>query len=134
MRKLLVTLFALLVSGPAYAQSLNTSYVATAVNANGLVVSGSHLVIGGHITGNFSTGALWMFFDAASIPADGSVTPAACFSVPATLTPNLTSTGSMANAPIPVPVVNGITMVASSSGSCGTLTKITGIYFEALYQ
>jgi len=135
MRKLgiLVALCAgMFCASPASAQLLSHQ-VWTATPANGLVSVGTGVLMGAHITGALPAGAMMMIFDGTSIPADGALAtaPPGCFTIQATISPNITSTGWMANDPSPVVITNGLVVVASSSADCFHLTKISNLYISA---
>lgn len=106
--------------------------LATTTAVSSLVVSGVHYLSGFHITANLPDGGCAMIFDATSAPADGTVTPLGCFTIPPTFSPATTTTLSMANTPFQTQTVNGICLVISSTGPF-TKTAATG-YISILYQ
>lgn len=135
MKKLLAGLLGCFLATSAFAQSC-PSAVCVLTNSslgNGLAISGVHNLIGAHATGAIPANGMLLIIDGTAVPADGAVVPAGCFTMQSTISPNTTSTIAMAN-PIGVPTVNGIVLVVSSSGTCFTLTKVTNLYFSALYQ
>lgn len=77
---------------------------------------------------NGVTAGFLMTFDAASVPADGSVTPKSCVAVAAG------ATASINYAPSPPErYATGIVAVLSSAG-CFTKTSLTGAFMKGLAQ
>lgn len=68
-----------------------------------------------------------LIFDSATVPADGTVTPKLCYSIPATSTTG----ASWLN--YPIPFSNGIVIVFSSTG-CFSKTVSATAFFSAQVQ
>lgn len=136
MRKLLALLLVLALPSVAHAQSssLNpaASVLASTSPASSLSIVGSKWVLGFHVT--TPTQGYLMAFDAASVPADGAVTPQLCVVVPPPAAPGLSATVSVsASAQLAFQTTNGIVLVFSSTG-CFTKTAVSTAYFSLLYQ
>lgn len=116
----------------AQSSSLNAPASAsrTSVAASDLSVAGQHTLLG--FTVAAPAAGFVMVFDAVSAPANGTVSPAACYPIP---TPGAGqwSSLSMANTPIAVGVTTGITIVYSTTG-CYTLTKSATAFISVIWQ
>lgn len=109
--KRLLSAFALLAT-PAMAQMTTTNQATSAV-AGSLSLPGPAYLHGINVTSGASAGYV-MLFDAAAVPADGTVTPARCL-------PLAANTGIERTFPTPLRIANGITVVFSTTG-CFTKT------------
>lgn len=114
MRKILsIAALLLLLVSPAYAQQIfgnPIKPVATTVAAGSLIAKAtSGFMYGFSATSGASAGYL-MILDSATVPADGTVTPAYCYVMAAN------STVSVSFIENPAAFVNGITFVYSTTG------------------
>lgn len=89
---------------------------ATPTAQSSWVVSGSHAFLGFTVVAP-SAGYV-LAWDATSVPADGSVTPAGCFPIQAPISGGPNSFTSMANTPTGVLVQNGIALAFSTGADC----------------
>lgn len=132
-------LAALGLSAAAHAQAsgLNsTSSLATTTASATWTIMGAHALMGFTVAAPTpqAAPAFVLVFDATSAPADGAVTPAACYPMtPASFSGQWTST-SMANTPFGAPVVNGITLVYSIGADCFHKTASAVAFMSVLYQ
>lgn len=140
MKKFILGLTATLCFGQmAHAQSssLNSATsTSSSVAASSLTVSGPHPLLGFTVAAPtpLAAPAFVLVFDATSPPADGVVSPAACYPMsPAAFSGQWTSL-SMANTPFGAPVINGIVLVYSTAADCYHKTATTGAFFSVLYQ
>ncbi len=112
MKKLLIAA-ALLFMGTPVAAQLFSANQATPVAASSLVIANPAYLHGINVTTGASAGYL-MLFDATSVPADGTVSPARCIPIAAT-------TGVERTFPTPLNMRNGVVVVFSTTG-CFTKT------------
>lgn len=140
MKRFLCALLAcasLSVSAHAQTSGLNsTSSLATTSASGSWTIVGAHALMGFTVAAPtpLAAPAFVLVFDAASAPADGVVTPAACYPMtPASFSGQWTST-SMANTPFGAPVVNGITLVYSIGADCFHKTASAVAFMSVLYQ
>lgn len=138
-RFLLAALVACTFAGVAQAQtsSLNSALSqSTSSAASSLSVAGQHTLVGFTVAAPTPSGApaFVMAFDAASVPADGVVTPGGCYPMTSpSFTGQWTST-SMANTPFAAPVVSGVTLAYSVGADCWHLVKSAVAFITVLYQ
>lgn len=129
MRNALISALSLCFAAPAFAgldippiypiSNTTAAFASTTVPAQSLSVGGSHVLLGLTVTAPSSGYVL--VFDATSAPADGPVVPAGCWYVPPPVSVGQSATLSMANTPLGVATVTGITVVFSTTG-CFTKT------------
>lgn len=96
--------------------------VSTAVEANHVLKAGAGNLYGFQVTSGGTSGFV-MVYNSVSAPADGAVTPAKCFELPAN------STIGVDFAPIPMVLTTGITIGFSSTG-CFTKTASATAFFS----
>lgn len=140
MKRLICALLAATALGTtthAQTSGLNTAASqATATAAASWVITGAHALLGFTVAAPtpLAAPAFVLVFDSASVPADGVVTPGACYPMtPAAFSGQWTST-SMANTPYPAPVTNGIVVVYSIGADCFHKTASAVAFMSVLYQ
>ncbi len=122
MRKLILALG--LIASPAAAQMV-TANSATAAASASLVIPGPAYLHGINVTSGASAGYV-MLFDAAAVPADGTVAPARCLPIAA-------NTGIERTFPTPVGMRNGIVLVFSTTG-CFSKTASATAFIAADFR
>lgn len=123
------------------AASAQSTFVTTTQNAsqNSIVISGPHTLVAFHVTGPFASGAVVLVWDAASLPATGSLSniPKGCFAVQTPNSSGLDATLGMSNTPDPISATTGLAVALSAAtgsiSDCYTYTPVTG-YLSVIYQ
>lgn len=139
MKLIACTVAAALLGTSAHAQSssLNSaSSSSTPAAASNWVVVGSHTLLGFTVAAPTPSAApaFVMAFDAASVPADGVVSPGSCYPMPPTSFAGQWVSTSMANTPFAAPVTSGITLVYSTGADCYHLVKSAVAFITVLFQ
>lgn len=118
-------------SSQLHAQS---SHISTPTASSNVLVSGTHVFNGASIVVSAPTGGFLMAFDAASVPANGVVSPDGCWLVPATPVGALASMSALALTPQPTIGFTGLTLVFSTGADCFHLVATGGAYIALLYS
>lgn len=120
-----------LAGSPAAADSIvATRITQSAGQGAGTATVGPATLFSASVSPSTGQGAGWMeFFDAITPPADGAVSPLACFYVSAG--PRTTSF-NMGN--YPVSMSTGISWAFSSSSDCTTLTRATVSFVSVVFR
>lgn len=114
MRGFLIGALALCAASPAAAQSVSKTRAAPAVSGGFVLKAGTAVLAGMNVTTGASAGYV-MVFDAATVPADGAVTPLRCLPVAANTGIDINLRGS------PLKFDLGAVVVFSTTG-CYTKT------------
>lgn len=125
MRYILALLLILAVF-PAQAQVTTQPCNSTAVEASHICKAAKGVLDQASVTTGASAG-FWMIFDSPTVPADGAVVPAKCYSIAATSSLTI---GPLLN----IPFNTGIVFVFSTGANCATKTASATAWFMGQAQ
>lgn len=122
-------LLLLFLSFPAIASPIGNPIISvqTPLAAGSLILKTSQGYLNGFDATSGATAGYVLFFDSATVPADGTVAPKLCYVLPAS---NTTGASWLT---YPVPFSNGIVAVFSSTG-CFTKTISNTAFFSGQIQ
>jgi hypothetical protein len=124
--KYLFALLLIMLAAPAHAQQTGQPCNSAAIEGSHICKAAKGVLDSAAVTTGASAG-FWMIFDSATVPADGAVVPAKCFSVGAT---SSLSIGPGLN----IPFNTGIVFVFSTGANCATKTVSATAWFMGQAQ
>lgn len=129
MKKLYLFLLLIFATFPAFAAPIGNPIVSqrNTIAAGSLIPTTVYNKLNGFSATTGASAGYVMIFDATAVPANGTVTPALCYEIPA----NTTLGASWGN--IPASFTNGIVFVFSTTG-CFTKTISSTAFFSVQVQ